>query len=117
MTEHIPEMKLSKFQNCCFSQPETYLTLSVIIWCLEEHCVILTLFYKQTYCNNLQFIAILQSILFHALMITGILKRKDSESIGGLCEKMKSYNNGKKQVEPNGCERWIDLGGCFLSIF
>lgn len=50
-------------------------------------------------------------------MIPGILKRKDSESIGGLCEKMKSYNNGKKQVEPNGCERWIDLGGCFLSIF
>lgn len=95
MTEHIPEMKLSKFQNCCFSWPETHLTLSVIIWCLEEHCVILTLFYKQTYCNNLQFIAILQSILFHALMIPGILKRKDSESIGGLCVQEIGYKDEK----------------------
>lgn len=88
-------MKLSKFQNCCVSRPETHLTLSVIIWCLEEHYVILTLFYKQTYCNKLQFIAILQSILFHALMIPGILKRKDSESVGGLCVQEIGYKDEK----------------------
>lgn len=31
-------------------------------------------------------------------------------------EKMKTNNWREEQVELNGCERWIDLGSCFLSI-
>lgn len=92
MTEHIP-VKVSKLLFLSARNPPN--TLTVIKWCLEEHCVIVTLFYKQTYCNNLQFIAILQSILFHALMIPGILKRKDSESIGGLCVQEIGYKDEK----------------------
>lgn len=63
-------------------------------------------------------------------MTPGIIKRQDSRGIGGwgLCVQAEDWPESWKrwsvimiveeaQVETNRCERWIDLGSCFLFPF